>query len=51
MSALTIEDLKKICEKLPGDYTVEVLTSNSKIIIPGNIIEVDLSNSKLILKE
>lgn len=51
MSALTIEDLKKICEKLPSEYTVKILTSKDKIIVPGNTIEVDLSKGILILKE
>lgn len=51
MTYLTIDKLKKICDKLPGDYTVKVVTSRDKHIYPGEIIEVDLSNGTLILKE
>ena len=51
MAAITIGTLMKICEKLPSDYEVKILTSNGKTIIPGNTIEVDITNQKLILKE
>ena len=51
MTALNIETLKQICDKLPGSYTVQVQTSNGDIINITDIIEVDLSNDTLILKE
>lgn len=51
MTALNIETLKQICDKLPGSYTVRVQTSNGDIINITDIIEVDLSSDTLILKE
>ena len=51
MTVLTIATLMKICEKLPPEYEVKIITANGKIIVPGNTIEVDITNQKLILKE
>ena len=51
MTALTIDTLKKICEKLPGDYTVKIVTSRDNYIYLTDKIEVDISNEVLILKE
>ena len=51
MTHLTIETLKQICEKLPSDYTIKVVTSKDKHIYLNDIIEVDITNGTLILKE
>ena len=50
MTALTIEVLKKIVDKLPEDYTVEF--DNGENIDPiGDKLEIDVSMKKLILKK
>lgn len=51
MTALNIETLKRICNKLPDAYQVKVETSNGDIIHLGDTIEIDISNGNLILKE
>ena len=51
MTSLTIETLQKICEKLPSDYKVKVVTSTDKHLYVSDIIEVDITNGTLILKE
>ena len=48
---LTIDKLQKVCERLPGDFKIVVVTSKGKTVYLNDIIEVDLSNNTLILKE
>ena len=51
MTNLTIETLKKICEKLPSDYNVKMVTLNGKQIQLSDTIEVNIADGILILKE
>ena len=51
MAGLTIENLKKICDRLPQEYEVIVMTPNGEIRKITNTIEVDISNGRLMLKE
>lgn len=51
MTDMTIETLKQICEKLPPEYKVKVVTLRDKTIPLSDTIEVDISNGTLILKE
>ena len=51
MTTLTVDTLKKICDKVPGEYTVRVVTSKGDVVILKDIIEVDISSDNLILKE
>ena len=51
MAALTIDTLKEICERVPGEYTIRFVTSKGEIKYLTDKIEVDITNSNLILKE
>ena len=51
MSSLTVGTLKKICDKIPDDYEIKVVTIKDKYIYLKDVIEVDISNNTLILKE
>ena len=51
MSSLTVGTLKKICDKIPDDYEIKVVTIKDKHVYLKDHIEVDISNSMLILKE
>ena len=47
---LTVEDLKKFIDSLPGDYDIEYVDQEGNLHPISDKIEVDLSNEKLILK-
>ena len=51
MSKLTIETLMRICEKLPSDYKVKLVTRNDKQIPISDTIEINIADGILILKE
>lgn len=49
MTILTIENLKKIIEHIPDDFTVELKTKDTITTI-NDTIEVDISGKRLILQ-
>ena len=51
MTQLTIGILKQICEKLPSDYNVKIVTRNDKQIPISDTIEVNIADGILVLKE
>ena len=50
MTALSIEVLKKIVEKIPEDYTVEFDDGKNNFSLDDKV-EIDVSLKKLILKK
>jgi hypothetical protein len=51
MTALTIATLKEICNKVPDDYEVRFIADDGSIIYIKDKIEIDITNSLLILKD
>lgn len=51
MTTLTIETLKELIEHLPNDYSVEYKNDNDIISPLGDVVEIDVSNQRIILKK
>lgn len=49
MAILTIENLKKLIENIPDEFTVEYQSNRTNIPI-GDKVEIDISGKKLIFK-
>lgn len=50
MTILTIETLKSLIEHLPEDYTVEYKNKEGIVSPLSDIVEIDVSNNRFILK-
>ena len=48
---MTIETLRKISDKIPGEYDVIFETPKNTVYDVGDKIEVDLEHQRLILKK
>lgn len=50
MTTLTIGTLKKLIEHMPDDYSVEFKNNNDIISPLSDRVEIDVSNTRVILK-
>lgn len=50
MTTLTINTLKKLIEHMPEDYTVEYKNKKDILLPLSDVVEIDVTNNRLILK-